>query len=231
MQIKSLPNLLWIIPFLSFTLGYQLLNQIYVVDKIATPNLVGKQLTEAIKITSANNLNLRIISEQIDHDLPENTIISQKPGHQAIKPNQAIFVVISTKAKSQTAPNLCGEPEEAIKKDYENLKIKSYHLPNIAPQKICIAQSPTAGQTLQEQKMIAYFSAGSSPWVLMPKLLGLQFSEVKTFLTTYRLKFNVQFLPDKYSVEHTIIDQKPAAGTLINLDKLTQIELCVSSKN
>ena len=233
MQIKSLSKLLWILPFISFVMGYQLLNMIYTVDKMTTPNLVGKQLTEAIKITSSHNLNLRIISEQIDADLPENTILTQKPVHQNIKPNQAIFVVVSKKPQAQIVPNLCGYTEMEIKEILakSNLKTKNYYLPNMAPKGYCICQTPAADATLNDHKLLTYISAGSTRWVVMPKLTGLLLTDIKNFLEMHDIKINIKYLSDKYQPANLVIEQKPNVGTIVSLDKLTQVEIYVTTKN
>lgn len=229
MQINFLKNLSWLVPFLAFILGYQLLNHLYTVHKIPTPNLVGKKLTEAIKISSEHNLNLRILSEQIDQDLPENTILSQKPNHQNIRPNQAIFVVISKKPQSPIVPNLCGcnESELTTLLAKSKLKTKNYYLPSLLPKGLCICQTPSTNQELAQNKLITYLSSGSTKWMIMPNLTNHLLPEVKEFLDQHNLKINIKYLSDPKSLSNLVIEQQPAAGTIIDLDKLTQIDLCV----
>lgn len=233
MQMKQFSQLLWVFPFISFIAGYVLLSLTCTVNKLATPNLVGKNLVEAVRITSSHNLNLRIVSEQLDQDLPENTILSQKPSQQNIKPNQSIFVVISKKLTAQVAPNLGGRSETEITAILakQGLKTKSYMLPSSnVPKGICMGQSPTANQTLYTHELLTYISAGSNQWVVMPQLLNAEIESVKSFLETNGIKFNIKYLNDDSQPQQLVIAQKPAAGTIVNLAKMTPVDLHVTAK-
>lgn len=230
MQINKL---LWLVPFISFILGYELLNQLYTVNTIATPNLVGKQLSEALHITSSQNLNLRILSTKIDADLPADTIISQIPTHSFIKANQTIFVVISKKPDIKIMPDFNGNTNNEVqaKLDIQNLKTKSYYLPNIAPKDHCFGQSPAASQPLlKTSKIIIYLSQGNSQLVIMPKLVNLHLADVSSLIETYKLQTKLTYHPSSRLPANYILAQKPEAGAIINLAKLTQIELYVVSK-
>lgn len=233
MQIKAVKNLLWILPFLSFILGYRLLDYLYAVDKIVTPNLIGRQLTDAIKIVSENNLNLRILSEQINSDLPENTILMQKPINQSVRPNQSIFVVISKKPTFEMIPNFGGYNETELASSLARLKLKnkSYYLPSILPKGHCICQTTTSQSDLDQRKLITYISTGSTKWVVMPKLINRPWSDVNNFLQTHHLKTSVKYLIDPKQITNFVIEQQPAAGTIVNLEKLSQIDLCVSTSS
>lgn len=221
---------MWLGPFLAFLAGYQFLNYFYTVDKIPTPNLVGKKLTDAIKISSQQHLNLRILSEQVDQDLPENTILSQKPNHQYIRPNQAIFVVISKKPQPEVIPNLggCNEAELHAIFTKNKLKAKSYSVPSVLPKGLCICQSPTPNQPLEAHKLIIYLSSGSPKWIIMPNFINHDISEVKEFLEQHNLKINLKQSSAPHFLPNHVIDQQPAAGTILNIDKLVQIDLCTN---
>lgn len=96
----NLKKILWLMPFASFLIGYQIINIFKNQNEIIVPNFVGKTLNQAIKVASDNNLNLRISAEKEDSQLPEGTIISQIPNRQKIKPNQSIYLVISKKIQN-----------------------------------------------------------------------------------------------------------------------------------
>jgi beta-lactam-binding protein with PASTA domain len=225
--MKLFNNLLWTLPFLCFVLGYQILNQIYQTQIIPTPNLVGLTLANALKITSNLKLNLRIISEQIDQDLAEDTILSQKPAHQFIKTNQTLLVVVSKKPTPKIAPLLEGLTNQEIinKLNSPELKIKSYFIPNIAPVETCFAQYPSAKQNLDGTQLIAYFSAKNQQLVIMPIITSTLLSDIKNLLTTHNIKLKIQYLESLNYPKDTIIAQKPAAGTIIDLNQLKQVEL------
>lgn len=227
-------NLLWVLPFIAFILGYQLLNQIYRVEKIANPQLVGKTLSEALKICSALKLNLRILGEQIDPDLPADTILTQKPQYCWLKPNQVIFVVIAKKPPIPITPQLVGLTAAEIGAQLVNdhkLKAKIYHLPNMAPQGTCFGQHPAPNLPLDVPKLILYLSAGNQRWVIMPKFVDLQLAPVQNFMANYpHIKLVIKKMVYPELVPNLVLAQKPAAGTIIDLTKLTQIELGISSQ-
>jgi len=228
--MKLLNNLLWILPFFCFILGYQILNQLSQATSIPTPNLVGLSLANALKITSNLKLNLRIISEQVDQELPEDTILSQKPACQFIKTNQVIFIVVAKKPTTKITPDLYGltSPEVGAKLNSQNLNFKAYELPNLAPNHTCFAQNPTANQNLNHLPIITYFSTNHHKLVIMPTLTGLPISDIKSFLAINNLKLKIKYLEDFNLPKNTIIEQKPTAGTIINLNKITEVELFIA---
>lgn len=232
MYIKIFHKTLWLLPFICFFIGYQLLNQLYKVEKIANPNLVGQTISDAIKTCSNLNLNLRIISEQVEPNLPENTILSQKPNHAFIKQNQIVFVVASKKPEPQFAPNLYGLTASDIEAKLKKLAIKnkSYYLPSIAPKDTCFGQSVTPEEKLNDHKLIDYISTGHNQLVIMPSLVSCSMADIKILLDSYQIKLNIKPVVDDNLPLNSIIEQKPQAGTIIDLNKLTQIELCVASK-
>lgn len=230
--MKLVNNLLWILPFLCFVLGYQILDKVYQTQVISTPNLVGLTIAEGLKITSNLKLNLRIISEQIDQTLPPDTILSQKPSHQFIKTNQTMLVVVSTKPSTQAAPDLYGltNQEALAKLSTKALKFKSYQIPNKAPVGTCFAQSPTAYQNLNNDTLIAYFSAKNQNLVIMPNLEQLLLSDIKNLLTTNDILLKIKYLETLPNIsKNTVLAQKPIAGTIIDLNQLKQVELCLSA--
>ncbi len=230
--MKLVNNLLWILPFLCFALGYQILDQLYQTKTITTPNLVGLTIAEATKVASNLKLNIRIISEQIDQDLPQDTILSQRPAQQFIKTNQTMLVVVSTKPKPQTAPDLYGltKQEVCTKLATPGLKFTDYELPNNALAGTCFAQSPTAYQSLSNSGLIAYFSTKSQNLVIMPNLEHLLLNDIKNLLTTNDIALKIKYLEELPNLpKNTVLAQKPVAGTIIDLNQLKQVELYLSA--
>ena len=75
-----LKKYLWILPFLSFLLGYQFLSTLTTVHELKVPPLVGLSVTEAVKVLSDNNLNARIMAEKEEPDLRRLWEESLSPG-------------------------------------------------------------------------------------------------------------------------------------------------------
>jgi beta-lactam-binding protein with PASTA domain len=226
-----LNRILWLLPFICFIAGYQLLNFLFTVESFPTPHLVGLPLDQAVKLVAQKNLNLRIITEKPDQDLPNHTVISQSPTSHTIRPNQTMYVVISQKPAAKVAPKLIGETSDQINQiaSNQNLQIKTYHLPNSQTKETCFAQTPADKQPLNNSKMTAYLSSGPNNLVVMPNFIGLNKLTVVNFLKEYHIDPRVITACQPSVQDQTIIDQRPAAGAIIDLAKLTQVQLCINS--
>jgi len=181
----SWANFWWLSPFLAFILGYQVMQLFSPYRPIATPNLIGKSLAEAIQIATDLNLNLRQLSTRVDHDLPPQTVISQTPNCSTIKPNQTIFIVISKGPESQTVPNLLGlQLEQAQKECREKGVAADFHpITGNGPHSHCLAQQPSPGGCLTN-KMVVYYTTSHDQHILVPRLVGQPIQEVQTFLVS-----------------------------------------------
>lgn len=220
----KLSNYFWLLPFFCFIAGYLVLQRMYSVDQMATPSLLGKQLPDAVAELSADNLNIRLIDQKEDPDLPQGTILSQTPAAgQKIKPHQAIHVVISKQQQKKICPSLIAKTASDIQAELTELKIrnKSYFVPSTQPINTCIAQFPSAGQVLDEPRVITYLSAGNEKPVLMPDLKGKSVAQATAFFQQHPETTKLEIIhTSQQPSDHTcgeqciIIDQRPLAGSL-----------------
>jgi len=223
MKVK---DFFWTIPFFCFIAGYVLLRHLSHIDQLEAPAIVGTQLQYAVTELSSKNLNLRLIAQKEDSDLPHGTVLSQTPiAGQQVKPHQAIHVVLSKKPDKQTAPNVINKFDTVIQKELEHLGVrnKTYFLPSNKPHNSCIAQFPAPGSPLDENKIITYLSAGSNKSVLFPKLKGRPVPEVVEFLEKHGIKTEVLHssrTPLGHQCDHTctITDQRPLTGSIVHLN-------------
>ena len=216
----------WIAPFLSFLAGYLVLHRISHVNSFKTPALVGQSLQPAIATLSAHNLNVRLITQKEDPDLPQGTILSQTPraGH-VIKPHQAVYIVISKKPQRIAAPLLINKSHTAINKELDALGIrnKTYYLTSNRPCHSCIAQLPAAGIQLEDNKITTYLSWGNDRPVLIPNLKGKSAPDVIEFLQQYNISPEIIHITKQHETHMcdtkcTIVDQRPLAGSIITLN-------------
>jgi len=216
---------LWLLPFFSFLVGYQIIN-LFIKDKeFSVPNLIGKNLNEAIRITSEKNLNLRISGEKKDDQLPENIIISQVPNKQRIKSNQSIYVVISKKSPKFLLPDLkeknLKEIEDIAKQN--NLKIKIYYNLSDQPENRCISY------IYDKKNIILYISSGNNKPFLFPNFKNRSLKDVVYLLNLNKLNFKVITTNESIyndNKNYVVVDQKPIAGSILSLDKIN-IQLLV----
>lgn len=214
-------NFLWTMPFISFLLGYYCLHQLYTVPSLTIPNVIGKQLPEAVGILSDYNLNARLIAEKEDPDLPDYTIVSQTPRENThIKSHQSIFLVVTRQPKKTIAPNLIGKPLEAIKTciDTHHIHGKMYTAPSPYPKGHCFTQFPSPNSPLKDNFLIYYISSSNKKPVLWPNFRGKSLDLVQEFLQQHNLKPEIQGNREK-GTEPIITDQRPLPGSIIDLTK------------
>jgi len=229
----TLKSFLWTVPFLSFLSGYYLLSQLYHIESIKTPPVVGLTLAQAFEILSDNNLNPRLLAQKEDLDLPEGTVLSQNPAaHDSIKPNQTIYLVTSRKPAKNQTPHLLGKTVETITLELANLGIrnKAYYLASSTPIGVCIGQQPNPGELLDDNKMITYISAGNTKPVVLPNFKNKPVSDVLEFLKGHNIPVTVTHLvPPAYGHDCrgtcVVTDQRPLAGSIIILDAQKPIQV------
>ncbi len=230
-MLKQLRSFLWVLPFFSFVLGYQLLRMLTHTGAIVVPPLVGMHMHDAIKILSADRLNVRILNEKEDPDSPEGIILSQTPGYGSkVKPHQSVFLVITRKPPKVKAPALCGLPldDARAKAAQSRIILSTFPLESGYPKDTCIAQDSVPGDELAEKAMTVLVSSGTTPLRIIPDLKGKRADEVTKFLKPFGVK--IEMVHHGEEKEHVctsclIIEQRPLAGSIIDLSKTPLIQL------
>jgi serine/threonine-protein kinase len=221
--MKNLRHYLWAIPFLSFLCGYYSMSTLYTNKIIRTPSVVGMQFAQAARLLADNQLNVRILGEKEDPDLPAGTIISQNPlPNSSIKPQQSVFLVISSEPQPLKAPNFVGRSLQEIEKIAQDrsLKYKLFMRPCNYPANICFAQWPSAGSTLDTNPLIVYVATADQRPVIMPNLIGHSVPDVADFLINHEMVPQLIHQPDVpdghiCSSGCIVTDQRPLAGSLV----------------
>lgn len=200
-----------------------------------TPSLIGKQLQDAVQVLSDHNLNARIVSQKEDNDVAAGTIISQIPNPSCkIRPHQSVFFVVSKKTPPKKAPLLLQQDRKTLEKiaSEQSIILKTHYLPSHYPHDICIGQIPNAEEPLPDNRITAYLSGGSAlKLVLLPDFKKRPVSEVTSFLGENNIKYHIfhaKTLTMGHDCKHClVIDQKPLAGSLIDLKKPLNVQLYV----
>lgn len=228
-------SFLWIVPFICFLGGYQLIRLFADHSTIEAPSVVGHHIHDAIKLLSTYHLNARILTEKEEPDFPEGIIISQSPPQgQKIKSHQSLFLVVTRKPAKPQAPRLYGLIYKDALSLAQNgsLKLKAYTLESSNPQGTCIAQNAQPQEDLTDGTLTAYFSEGTTPIRLFPNLKGKKLSEVQRFLKSYGIqtKISHQHLVDESHIcsSCVAVEQRPLPGTLVNLKKNFVVHLTVA---
>lgn len=217
-------------PFLSFSLGYIVMQHSFHTPEVTTPHLIGKQVHEILSTATKHKLNIRLMDQKEEADLPEGIIINQIPASgTCIKPNQPLLIVTTKKPTPLRAPLCVGLTVDHLIKQLNKTDIRPriYHLPHAYPEKICFAQSPQPDEPLEQNRLIIYISAGNDKPVIWPNFITLPLEEVIDFLEGYSIKPHIinDSANARHHNEYRVTDQRPFAGTLLTLDNKTPLSV------
>lgn len=230
----SLTSLIWIVPFVAFLLGYSTVRWFSHTEVLISPGVLGLHMHDAIKVLSSSRLNIRILKEKEEADLPEGIVISQSPEQgQKVKPQQSIYVVVTRKPPKPKALLLQGldTVQVQLKAKAHSIKLKMYSFESLYPANTCIAQMPAPAEPLVDDTMIVYTSSGTPSLRIMPTLKGHTVTAAKEFLKEYNITsqvFHTHFVSDDHVCSACVIkDQRPLPGSFIDLKKPPVIQLTV----
>ena len=233
---------LYTLPFIGFALGYIGAGFFVQNAQLPTPNVIGKPLHEGVQALSNVRLGTRLLLQREEATLAEGTILEQlpRPGQQ-IRPNQNVFVTISTKRPQAQAPDWWGKRIKDVVDTVERsgLRCNVVALPSSYPKGMCVAQAPTAGQPIVEKSMTMYASQGRAQLAVMPDFRGLSVAAFEQALAgkDVRAEFFHEIpmgtdVPAEGQVpqEHTcqnciIVDQQPVPGAIVDLDRTLDVQV------
>ncbi len=225
----------WLMPFAAFCIGYIVLQYFITDNNIQAPDLIGKDLLQATKISCDHKLNLRIIAEKEVADAAPGTIIKQNPsGGKSIKTYQSIFIVITKLPAPVVTPTLIGKNEQQVKKICKDKGIKNrvYFLPSTHPAGQCFAQMPSPDTALENKNMSSYFSIGHQNQYLFPDFTNIPLHNVMNFLQEQNIAAEIYYKDQKISTPYKqnfiVTYQKPLAGTLITSNNKLYVQLQVA---
>ncbi len=218
----------WTLPFLCFIGGYGISRFLFHTPSVAAPALIGKSLLAACTIASDLNLNIRLLEHKDNPDLPEGTVLLQIPSAgQSVKPRQTIFLSLSHQPQKKNVPNYLQKNKNEIEQSAKDngIKVKFYAVPSNYPCNECIGQFPQPHTPLPTTPLCIYLSDGAIKPVIMPSFINRALEEVSDFLALYGIKPSII---GSYQGQYPlVIDQRPLAGTIINLDQNPTIQLSI----
>lgn len=230
--MKNLKYFLSIIPFVCFFVGYNMSNLFIRANSYKTPHIIGLSVHEALRITSQNHANIKLITEQECQGMTPGTIMTQKPASgRLMKPNQTILVTISKQPDQKKAPNFKLKTHDSITKicKQDSLKIKERPQVYPLPQGTCISQIPQPDTSITNKKIIIYTAQDKPNLYIMPNFTGKDLSSTALSLQNHQISFSVlrrhQKIHPPFLDDYTVTDQKPRAGSFISLEPTLTIQL------
>ncbi len=227
---------LWFFPFVSFIASYAIFYYFLSPSSFETPCLIGKNLTNALQILSDHNLNARVLSQKEDSTLVPGTIINQIPvPARKIRAHQSVYLVISKLPPTKIVPDFHKKTKDEIERmAAENNILVSYHyFSHHYPAHSCIGQIPEPNQPLIDNRMIIYLSQDTSHKpIVLPSFKQRLVTEVQSFLDEHSIKYTIIHAHPAEATHQCkrckVIDQKPLAGSLLDLKKPFQVHLYVT---
>lgn len=223
MRIK---DYLWLFPFLSFIGGYVVIQRFYSTDTVRVPSLLGKPMHDAVRLLSATQLNLHLLAEKDDPDVPTGTVIQQKPeSGTRVRTQQTVFLVVSKQPPHAVAPSVVNRPWAEVQRELEKsgIRAKMYLVDAECPTGLCCAQLPASGEPLDRaHTMLIYVASGTPKPVLMPDIRNNLVTDVQSFLATHGLTpqlFHAHPIsPEHICRECLVTDQRPLPGSIVTLN-------------
>jgi len=218
----NIKNYLFLAPFLSFITGYCIMQQLFHTPETITPHCIGKQVHEILPLITQHKLNIRLIDQKEEADLPEGIILNQTPtAGTAIKANQPLFLVTTKKPIAIRAPQCIGVELNTITTQLQaaNIHPRIYYVSHPYPENICFAQSPQAHESLEKNTIILYISSGNNKPIIWPDFTDIPLQEVIEFLNNYNIQPHIINDTMHMNHEYKVTDQRPFAGTLLTLDE------------
>ncbi len=201
------------------------MQQLFHTPETITPHCIGKQVHEILPLVTQHKLNIRLIDQKEEADLPEGIILNQTPtSGTAIKANQPLFLVTTKKPVANRAPQCIGIHLNEITTHLQTAGIhpRIYYVSHPYPEKICFAQSPQANLPLEKNTIVLYVSSGNNKPVIWPDFTDMPLHDVIEFLNSYNIQphiINDTQRTQHINHEYKVTDQRPFAGTLLTLDE------------
>lgn len=235
MEKKPLFLLIAFLPFLSFCIGYLLVQWLHAPSVLSTPSLIGLTMPQAARLCQPH-LALRVIQAVNDAQLPDGTVLRQMPvAGQKIKTHQIISVVISAQPAHDQAPDYVGKSLEecTAHAQQQNYTLQIYPIPSTTPKNTCLAQIPAPGKSFNTntQAITLYMSAPEPDWWVIPQYVHKTIAQIQEYISTDLVTLHIihtDTMPTQHTCHHcVVIDQRPLPGSIIKGNNKQTITLYV----
>ena len=202
-------------------------------EEIGAPNLIGKSLNEAYKITAEKGILLKKVVGNYDRNFKPHTIIDQFPGPGTrVKEKSFIKVYITAEQKEVIVPDLTGHHVRECEKILFDSELKkrfvSYIDADDVPVDFVISQSHAPDARIAAGSSIDLLVSNGkkeNPYI-MPDIIGHQAEEVVFFFEKLGFKI-AKITRVSYSGLRAgiVINQIPAPGFRITPKNLISIQV------
>jgi serine/threonine-protein kinase len=187
--------------------------------EVATPNVVGKNLYNALEELSSKGFGLKKEGEETNQNVPAGIILRQNPVAQMIvREGKVVKVTISQGREMIYVPNLVGQ---TIRSADIALKHSTLVMGEVlrkfslrTEKDIVISQDIAAGSKIDKDSVVNIVVSNGMPtedMVLMPNFINRNIEEAKTWALQYNIILNVVLEENSSVAAGTVIKQYPKA--------------------
>ncbi|MCZ6681489.1 MAG: PASTA domain-containing protein [Candidatus Poribacteria bacterium] len=209
--------------------------------EVAVPNLVGQSHERAVHLINKTGLQPDPeVERKPSPDIPEGDVMEQEPpANFKVKLNKPIRLTLSMGTEAVPIPGVAGkllnEAEKTLKNaGFRRGRVAAVHSDRYPEVNTVIAQTPRSGTARQRGAAVdLLLSLGVRSKVLrMPDLRRMSIDEVRSLLESHGLKIGEEVpKPHPEINEGLIIDHQPAAGELVPVGQVVNLEVSGSRRS
>lgn len=220
-----------VLAVIGFIIGMYLSATVLARGEIVVPNIVEMSEGDARNTLAKANLTLEVVKSVNHPTIAKGLIVSQTPkANETVKKQSKIEVQVSDGVVMVDVPNVINSSLLSAEVAFGNVGLlvgevtRVYHS-QISPGQV-IQQEPSSGKQIPQGTSVnLIISKGPEPvWVKVPSLTGLNLSQAKSLLESYKLVVGV-IQPEESTryIKDTILRQDPGAdsevlqGSVVNL--------------
>lgn len=214
-----------------YVLNYALAGGAYV----RVPNIVHRHVTDASYVLAEAGLEMGKLEEMPDERVPRGHVIAQRPGAgKVVRTGRKVVPIVSSGTESMTAPNFLRRSLSEARDEIQRLAFTTgtvARIPHSTPRDTIVAQDPppTAPIRPGEPIHLLVSESRSALTFMMPDLVGKLIADVLRELSP----MNVMPVPrrvESAEEKDVVLDQEPAAGTLLHEGDKVFYSVCPTGK-
>jgi serine/threonine-protein kinase len=207
--------------------------------EIATPNIVGKDLYNALEELSKESFGIRKDGEESNQSLPAGTILRQNPSAgMKVREGKIIKVTLSQGGEVVYVPDLVGKTVRSadIALRYTSLVMGEVSRKfSVAVEKdIVLSQDIMPGSRVDKNSVVSVVVSDGLPpegVILMPNFINKNVKEANIWTSQYNITMNVKTEEVPNIRTNTIIRQYPECDTDITNAKSINVTVAVNIVN
>ncbi|MDR1928850.1 MAG: PASTA domain-containing protein [Endomicrobium sp.] len=205
--------------------------------EVVTPNIIGKNLYEALDIISIKKLGLRKEYEELNQNIQSGIILQQNPrAGMLIREGRIIKIIMNNNSDMVYVPNLIGQTlqnvDVILKRSFLVMGSVFKKFSLNTKKGLIIAQSIMTGSKINKGSTIDITVSNGipdEPIILMPNFVNKNLKEAKIWALKYGINFNLNEEENKNIETNTIVNQYPEPDTDITETKLVNFDVAVET--